>query len=129
MQITKKKLDELERAWGVAPEKMPVYYFGMAQHSIPKEQTNFYNKAYAAFPALLEAAREVLEWDEAPLIKNPPELNKCSFCGKQREEVKKLIAGPDYAMICNECVEVSVNILINEHGILLDIASQPKEEG
>ncbi|MDO4441517.1 MAG: ATP-dependent protease ATP-binding subunit ClpX [Moraxella sp.] len=30
-------------------------------------------------------------------------LNTCSFCGKKKNEVKKLIAGDD-ASICNECV-------------------------
>ncbi|MBP0645036.1 hypothetical protein J8J17_24905, partial [Mycobacterium tuberculosis] len=28
----------------------------------------------------------------------------CSFCGKAKHEVKKLIAGQD-ANICNECIE------------------------
>lgn len=36
----------------------------------------------------------------------------CSFCGKNRNEVKKLIAGPD-AFICNECISISHKI-INE---------------
>ncbi len=35
---------------------------------------------------------------------NPVELSsiECSFCGKSKDEVKKLIAGPSVA-ICNEC--------------------------
>lgn len=36
----------------------------------------------------------------------------CSFCGKNRNEVKKLIAGPD-SYICNECISISHKI-INE---------------
>ena len=36
----------------------------------------------------------------------------CSFCGKNRNEVKKLIAGPD-SFICNECISISHKI-INE---------------
>ena len=36
----------------------------------------------------------------------------CSFCGKSRSEVDKLIAGPN-AYICNECVTIS-NKIINE---------------
>ncbi len=33
----------------------------------------------------------------------------CSFCGKKQSEVWKLIAGPK-AFICNECVQLSVEI-------------------
>lgn len=34
----------------------------------------------------------------------------CSFCGKRRDQVNKLIAGPT-AFICDECISVSANIL------------------
>ena len=37
----------------------------------------------------------------------------CSFCGKEKEEVKKLIAGPK-VFICNECVELCVDIVADE---------------
>ena len=37
----------------------------------------------------------------------------CSFCGKSQHEVKKLIAGPT-AFICNECVELGMDILKQE---------------
>lgn len=37
----------------------------------------------------------------------------CSFCGKQQDEVKKLIAGPD-VFICDECVELCNDILNEE---------------
>ena len=30
----------------------------------------------------------------------------CSFCGKPKEETKRLITGPDGACICDECVEI-----------------------
>ena len=35
---------------------------------------------------------------------------RCSFCGKRRGEVKKLIAGPN-VYICNECVELCREIV------------------
>ena len=35
---------------------------------------------------------------------------QCSFCTKQMQEVSKLIGGP-VASICNECVELCVDIL------------------
>lgn len=38
------------------------------------------------------------------------EYNECSFCGKHKDEVKKLIVGNDVA-ICNECVELCDSLL------------------
>ncbi len=40
---------------------------------------------------------------------------KCSFCGKAKEEVKKLIAGPE-VYICNECIELSSDLITQELG-------------
>jgi len=37
----------------------------------------------------------------------------CSFCGKSRSEVDKLIAGPS-VYICNECIVLSYNIVVEE---------------
>ncbi len=39
----------------------------------------------------------------------------CFFCGKSRENVKKLIAGPMGRFICDECVEASFNLLAEEN--------------
>ncbi|MBQ5930315.1 MAG: AAA family ATPase, partial [Clostridia bacterium] len=30
----------------------------------------------------------------------------CSFCGKAKEEIRRLISGPDGVCICDECVEI-----------------------
>lgn len=38
---------------------------------------------------------------------------QCSFCGKTREQVRKLIEGPSDIFICNECVELC-NELISD---------------
>ena len=38
---------------------------------------------------------------------------QCSFCGKSRDEVKKLIAGPT-VYICDECVELCNDIIAEE---------------
>ena len=38
---------------------------------------------------------------------------ECSFCGKKRDLVKKLIAGPN-VFICDECITLSYNIVTNE---------------
>jgi hypothetical protein len=37
--------------------------------------------------------------------------DRCSFCGKARREVRKLIAGPD-VQICNECIALCNDIVL-----------------
>jgi hypothetical protein len=41
-----------------------------------------------------------------------PELC-CTFCGKEQQEVKKLVAGP-VTYICDECVDLCVEIIGHE---------------
>ena len=42
------------------------------------------------------------------------ELIFCSFCGRLRQEVNKLIEGPDDIMICDECVEACHKIIMDD---------------
>ena len=51
----------------------------------------------------------------------------CSFCGKSQDEVKKIIAG-NIVFICNECVELSQEIIREElaEEVLEDLAEVPK---
>lgn len=44
---------------------------------------------------------------------NNNEVLHCSFCGKSQDEVKKLIAGRG-VYICDECIEVCINIVADE---------------
>lgn len=39
---------------------------------------------------------------------------RCSFCGKSQQQVRKLIAGPNGAYICDECVEICAEIIDEE---------------
>ena len=39
---------------------------------------------------------------------------RCSFCGKVQAQVRKLIAGPNGAYICDECVEICTEIIEEE---------------
>ena len=39
---------------------------------------------------------------------------RCSFCNKTQNQVKKLIAGPNGAYICDECVGICSEILDEE---------------
>jgi len=43
----------------------------------------------------------------------------CSFCGKNQEVVKKLVAGPD-VYICDECIELCNEIIAEENEVNLD---------
>ena len=45
---------------------------------------------------------------------NKNETPSCSFCGKSKEEVEKLIVGGDDIAICNDCVDLCVDILKDE---------------
>jgi ATP-dependent Clp protease ATP-binding subunit ClpX len=39
---------------------------------------------------------------------------QCSFCGKFKHDVMQMIAGPT-AFICDECVQLCAQIIIEEH--------------
>lgn len=41
---------------------------------------------------------------------------QCSFCGKTREQVRKLIEGPSDIFICNECVELCNELISDGYG-------------
>ena len=44
---------------------------------------------------------------------NEEKLLFCSFCGKNQNEVRKLIAGPS-VYICNECIDLCNDIIQEE---------------
>lgn len=46
--------------------------------------------------------------------RNSEEKIRCSFCGKPQEQVRKLIAGPGGAYICDECVDICSEIIEEE---------------
>ncbi len=56
--------------------------------------------------------------------KNSSKLLHCSFCGKNQNEVAKLIAGPS-VFICDECVDLCNEIISDE---LEEKSSQSKEK-
>jgi len=49
----------------------------------------------------------------------------CSFCGKNQSEVKKLIAGPSI-FICDECVDLCNDIIVEETTPSIDIDTNKK---
>jgi ATP-dependent Clp protease ATP-binding subunit ClpX len=47
-------------------------------------------------------------------VSYPTTNHRCSFCGRNHDEVERLIAGPDNVFICNYCVELCHNLLADE---------------
>lgn len=52
---------------------------------------------------------------------------KCSFCGKNQDQVRRLIAGPG-VYICDECIELCSEIITDEfeEDVQVDLSSLPK---
>ena len=46
-------------------------------------------------------------------MKSPETLDNCSFCGKHKDSVAKLIVGSEVS-ICNECVDLCQTLLVEE---------------
>jgi len=51
----------------------------------------------------------------------------CSFCGKSQHDVKKLIAGPT-VFICDECIELCNDIMVEEMGAGSDGADEKRSD-
>ena len=51
---------------------------------------------------------------------------KCSFCGKDSSQVKRIIAGPN-AYICNECIDLCSEIINNEVNFEQDVDNEDYE--
>ena len=43
----------------------------------------------------------------------------CNFCGKKRDDVEKLIAGPG-VYICDECIKLSYSIVAQDTSVDID---------
>ena len=64
-----------------------------------------------------------------PTNRNNEMMVYCSFCGKNQDEVQKIIAGNN-AFICNECVELAQEIIREElaEEVLADLSEVPKPQ-
>ncbi|MBQ3786558.1 MAG: ATP-dependent Clp protease ATP-binding subunit ClpX [Lachnospiraceae bacterium] len=61
--------------------------------------------------------------------KNGSDSNlKCSFCGKNSSQVRRLISSPSGAYICDECVELCAEIIYDEYNEPEQIAKGEKLE-
>lgn len=55
----------------------------------------------------------------------PSDIMHCSFCGKTRDQVKKLVQGPGGVYICDECIEACSDIIHESEHVS---ASEPENE-
>lgn len=53
---------------------------------------------------------------------------RCSFCGKTDGQVRKMIAGPNGAFICDECVDICAEIIEEELLEEEDVSVEPEVE-
>lgn len=53
---------------------------------------------------------------------------RCSFCGKSQQQVRKLIAGPNGAYICDECVDICAEIIDEELEDRVPRSAREKQE-
>jgi hypothetical protein len=74
-----------------------------ALRRIGKTGTTLYARAYAL--TVLRKRTQTLKWIDGSL--------RCSFCGKAKSEVDKLVAGPG-VYICNECVDLCNEIIVDQ---------------
>ncbi len=61
-----------------------------------------------------------------PNVDNPQNIS-CSFCGKTQDDVSRLLAGPGVC-ICNECVKLCYDILVEEFGEVPNKRSKPAQK-
>jgi hypothetical protein len=67
-------------------------------------------------------------WDaQVPKFADAEKQLGCSFCGKNQNEVRKLIAGSS-VHICDECVGLCGEILVKENVEKKEVADHPTEE-
>ena len=50
-------------------------------------------------------------------MRKQDETIRCSFCGRLRKEVERLVAGMDSSFICSDCVEICQDMLYAEGGV------------
>lgn len=78
----------------------------------------FYNLVTMLEVTLEEAYGD--EWaDTIEIPKMPDKEIRCSFCGKGENEVAKIIAGP-YVYVCDECVEICHEIVVEDRATRRD---------
>jgi Pyruvate/2-oxoacid:ferredoxin oxidoreductase delta subunit len=103
--------------------------YGAALKSYQRAVTNFLDSK--STPKRSEIARQLFQigsaleetlkkafgdqWEtQVPQFADESKTVTCSFCGKNQQEVRKVIAGPS-VHICNECVNLCDEILVKEN--------------
>ena len=67
--------------------------------------------------------------DRGPSARPTDGEMRCSFCGKTRDQVRKLVAGPGGVFICDECIHACSEMIGEAGPSLVDDEAQPSQEG
>jgi hypothetical protein len=82
----------------------------------PSETTGRYARTVSGAVSLSREARREARAARLDGTVSDDDALLCSFCGKSKRQVEKLIAGPN-VYICDECVELCTEILEEELGV------------
>ena len=116
----KRLLKAVQAGDGQALERVAPYFDADSAFSLQRAQLVVARRhgfaSWRRLKAFIEARDQLLELAPKELAAKGPATWKshCSFCKKPKEEALKLICGSQ-STICNECVELCVNVL-KEHG-------------
>ena len=90
----------------------------LSKHPGSTTVQQFAGVLYVVFGALESNLKKTFgdSLDEKMKELKSPEVNvetRCSFCGKERTEVERIIAGPG-VFICSECIEICNKIIASD---------------
>jgi hypothetical protein len=64
-------------------------------------------------PPPTASGRDRMERTLSVSLERTPSVS-CSFCGRSRAAVKRIIAGPGGVYICNECIDLTSEIIVED---------------
>jgi ClpX C4-type zinc finger protein len=90
----------------------------LSQHAAPLSTQQLASSLYVLFGALESNLKATFGdgFDQKVEVSKSPEVTievRCSFCGKARDEVEKIIAGAG-VFICNKCVSICNEVLSSD---------------
>ena len=106
------------REYGSALDTMRTGLLELSQHAAPISTQQLASSLYVVFGALELNLKATFGdgFDQKVAVSKSSEVTvevRCSFCGKERDEVEKIIGGPG-VFICNECVSICNEVLSSD---------------
>jgi hypothetical protein len=106
------------REYGSALDTMKTGLIELTQLPAPISTQKLASALYVLFGALESNLKATFgdTFDQEVKVSKPSEVTvevRCSFCGKERDEVEKIIGGPG-VFICSECVRICNEVLSSD---------------